>query len=226
MNENNKVVIRSTGSFKYTPYPNGIPRDIFPGEYFLLNLNLEQDRLQLANILHPNYRFKGFVMIEQSELAKIDALGYREDINRLIQTIDPEETVIEYFDGSSTYSVPPSVKIPSVGSPDLPRIEYPGVSTETVIEAVKEEKPVVEEVLPETVVEEPVVAKTVEQEEVVVERNVAELREQLESVHYKKLQKIAADKDLNYDTKDQFIGVLLELPEEEFNSIYSEYINS
>jgi hypothetical protein len=227
MNENNKVFIRSTGTFKYTPYPNGLPRDLFPGEYFLLNLNLEQDRLQLANILHPAYRYKGFIMIEAAELKKIELLGYKETLDKLIAKIEPERSELSFFDGSSNYSPPVQLAAPQIGSAEIPRIEYPGISIDLALENQKPAKKVkaptiVEQVLEEKI-EESIVEPTPEVVEVV---DNTELKETLDAVHYKKLQKIATDKDLTYENKEQFIELLLSLPTEEFSVIYSEYISS
>jgi hypothetical protein len=235
MNENNKVFIRSTGTFKYTPYPNGLPRDLFPGEYFLLNLNLEQDRLQLANILHPAYRYKGFIMIEAAELKKIELLGYKETLDKLIAKIEPERSELSFFDGSSTYTPPTQLEVPQIGSAEIPRIDYPGISIDIALEESKSvkktkatsvvEEPVVAEKVTEVVIAEEVVIETVPEVPAVVIDN-SELKETLEAVHYKKLQKIGADKDLNYDNKEQFIELLLSLPTEEFSAIYSEYLSS
>lgn len=208
MNENNKVLVRVTGFFEYENIVDGLKRAHFPGDDFVLNLNLDGDRKQLANILSRDYDYKGFLLIEQSEFKKIEAMGYSQEINNLSKIVSSPKKEASKVEQK---------KIEKIET-ESPRLKYEGVTEEVKFEQEEEVvEPIIEEVEEQVEEKEPEVKESV--------KSSFQDKKVLDSVHYRKLQKVASDnEDLEYETKDQFIEVLLELDPERFNEIYDAYL--
>jgi hypothetical protein len=221
MNDKNKILVRCTGHFRYKNPVTEFITAKYPGDKIILHLGLHNDRVQLAHILHPKYLSKGFILIEQKELDKLKDSNYYAEYTEIANAITPEQAQgIEKF---NEYTPIETNFIPLFNQDNgTPRLTYEGVE-----EITSEESSVATEVL-EPVVEEPVVEEPVVEEVEVIEKAIhfAQSKEYLESVHYKKLHKIADEEDgIEYETKATFIEFLLNLDTNEFERLYNAYLN-
>lgn len=225
MNDQNKILVRSTGYFKYKNPVNEHTKPMFPGDKFILNLGLKPDRVQLAHILHPNYINKGFVLIEPSEIRKLKNSKYFQDYQELAKSISVDQAMkIEKFE---EYKRIENEYVPLFeAKEDAPRLKYEGAEEKVKFNQPEPEldvpAPVEVEAEAEAEVEE---AKNTEAESI-EKTHFAQDKEHLENIHYKKLQKIAeGEADLEYDTKVNFINILLDIDVERFEKIYDAYLN-
>lgn len=214
------ISIQITCPFRYQ-YNGTQNKDIFfmAGEYY--HLDAEKDKNEVKKILSPNFQFKEYIHVNQETLPKEYVLDSSlEESNSFHSNPNPEEieyisTLIEGTKSTEQIEDPgPDYEEPYTLDPDENKFEseinnqkirkdYDKKDSNNVSEE-DEEEPITPDLAPVEEEEEPATAT-----ETFKDGEIEERRDELDKLHYTKIQDIAEQYGIVYSKKDKTVEDIL-----------------